>query len=85
MGEGRFYIMQYYARLFNGKDLSPTCLAPTNFYTGRPLNNTYLWVLKTCPLLGGNLTKITFGTNCFVRYPINVCYLGCPLLGGFTV
>ena len=77
--------MQYCARLFNGNDLSPTCMAPTDFYTGKPLNNTYLRVLKICLLLGGNLTKITFGTNCFVRYPINVRWLECPLLGGFTV
>ena len=43
-------------------------------------------VIKRCPLLGGNLTKIvTFGTNHFVRYSRHVRYLGCPLLGAFTV
>ena len=77
--------MQCYARLFSGKDLSPFCMAPTNFYTGKPLNNRYLRVFKISPLLRGNLAKITFGTKRFVRYPINVRYLGCPLLGGFTV
>ena len=52
----------------------------------KPLNDGHLRVLKNlsiidkCPLLGGNLKKIvTFGTKRFVRY------LGCPLLGDFTV
>ena len=36
--------------------------------------------------MGGNLKKIvTFGTKCFFRYSWHVCYLGCPLLRGFTV
>ena len=36
--------------------------------------------------MGGNFKKIvTYGTKCFVRYSWNVRYLGCPLLGGFTV
>ena len=44
-----------------------------------------LSVVKMCPLLGDSLTKIvTFGTKHFVRYSRHVCYLGCPLLGGFT-
>ena len=39
-----------------------------------------------CPLLGGSLTKIvTFGTKPFVHYSRHVRYLGCPLLGGFTI
>ena len=43
-------------------------------------------VIKRCPLLGGSLTKIvTFGTKHFFRYSRHVRYLGCPLLGGFTV
>ena len=45
-----------------------------------------LSVIKKCPLLGGSLTKIvTFETNNFVRCSRHVHYLGCPLLGGFTV
>ena len=58
----------------------------------KPLNRGHLRVLKNlsvikrCPLLGGSLTKIvTFGTKHFVRYSRHVRYLGCPLLGGFTV
>ena len=58
----------------------------------KPLNSGYLRVLKNvsvikrCPLLGGSLTKIvTFETKHFVRYSRHVRYLGCPLLGGFTV
>ena len=36
--------------------------------------------------MGGSLTKIaTFGTNHFVHYSRHVRYLGCQLLGGFTV
>ena len=60
--------------------------------TVKPLNSGHLRVLKNlsvikrCPLLGGSLTKIvTFGTKHFVRYWRYVRYLGCPLLGGFTV
>ena len=58
----------------------------------KPLDSGHLRVLKnlsvikSCPLLGGSLTKIvTFGTKRFVRYSKPVRYLGCPLLGGFTV
>ena len=58
----------------------------------KPLNSEHLWVLKNesiikrCPLLEGSLTKIViFGTKHFVRYSRHVCYLGCPLLRGFTV
>ena len=41
---------------------------------------------KRCLLLGGSLTKIvTCGTKHFVRYSRHVRYLGCLLLGGFTV
>ena len=61
------------------------------FYTVKHLNSGYL-VLKNlsaierCPVKGGNLTQIvTFWAKGFVRYPMHVCYLGCPLLGGFTV
>ena len=60
--------------------------------TVKPLNIEHLRVLKNlsvikrCPLLGGSLTKIvTFGIKHFVRYSRHVRYLGCPLLGGFTV
>ena len=43
----------------------------------KSLNNISL---ASVPLLGGSLTKIvTSGSKHFVRY------LGCPLLGGFTV
>ena len=63
-----------------------------NITTVKSLNSGHLRVLKNlsvierCPLLGGNLKKIvTFGTKCFVRYSWHVRYLGCPLLGGFTV
>ena len=43
-------------------------------------------VTERCPLLGGNLKKtVTIGTKCFVRYSWHVLYMGCPLLGGFTV
>ena len=58
----------------------------------KPLNSGHLRVLKNvsfierCPLLGGNLKKIvTFGTKRFAPYSWHVRYLGCPLLGGFTV
>ena len=58
----------------------------TQITTVKPLNSGHLRVLKSLPaierspLLGGNFKEIvTFGTKCFVRY------LGCPLLGGFTV
>ena len=58
----------------------------------KPLKSGHLRVLKNlsvnerCPLLGGNFTKIvTFGTKRFVRYPVYVRYLRCPLLEGFTV
>ena len=45
-----------------------------------------LFVIKRFPLLRGSLTKIvTFGTKHFVRYSRHVRYLGCPLLGDFTV
>ena len=60
--------------------------------TVKPLNSGHLRVLKNLSvierwsLLGGNLKKIViFGTKCFVRYSCYVRYLGCPLLGGFTV
>ena len=60
--------------------------------TVKPLNSGNLRVLKNlsvikrCPLLGGSLTKIvTFETKNFVHYSRHVCYLVCPLLGGFTV
>ena len=58
----------------------------------KPLNSGHLRILKNLsvieryPLLGGNLKKIVaFGTKRFVRYSRHVRYLGCPLLGGFTV
>ena len=58
----------------------------------KSLNNGHLRVLKNlsvierCPLLRGILKKIvTFGTKRFVRYSWHVCYLGYPLLEGFTV
>ena len=58
----------------------------------KPLNSGHLRVLKNlsvigrCPLLGGNFKKIiTFGTQHFVLYSWPVRYLGCLLLGGFTV
>ena len=58
----------------------------------KPLNSGHLRVLKNLsvieryPLLGVNLKKIvTFGTKRFVRYSRHVHYLGCRLLGGFTV
>ena len=39
-----------------------------------------------CPLLGGSLTKIfAFWTKHYVRYSRHVRYLGCSLLGDFTV
>ena len=60
--------------------------------TVKPLNSRHLMVSKNlsviekCPLLGGNLRKIvTFETKFFVRYLRHVRYLGCTLLGGFTV
>ena len=58
----------------------------------KSLNSGHLWVLKNLsvikryPLLGGSLTKIViFGTKHFVHYSRHDCYLGCPLLGSFTV
>ena len=63
-----------------------------NSNTVKPLNSGQLQVLKKlpvikrCPLLGGSLTKIvTFGIKHFVGCSRHVRYLGCPLLGGFTV
>ena len=60
--------------------------------TVKPLNSGQLRVLKNlsvikrCLLLGDNLTKIViFVTRHFVRYSRHVHYLGCLLLGGFTV
>ena len=60
--------------------------------TVKPVNSEHLLVLKIfsvierCRLLGGNFKKIvTFGTKRFVLYSWRVPYLGCPLLGGFTV
>ena len=60
--------------------------------TVKPQNSGHLRVLKNlsvikrCPLLEGSLTKIvTFGTKYFVGYPRHIRYLGCLLLGGFTV
>ena len=57
-----------------------------------PLNRGHLWVFKNlsninrCPLLGCSLTKtVTFGTKHFIHYSRHARYLGCPLLGGFTV
>ena len=62
------------------------------YNTVKPLNSGHLRALKkfsvtgSCPLFGGNLTKIvTFGTKQFVRYSRHVSYWRCPLLGGFTV
>ena len=63
-----------------------------HLYTVKTLNIEHLQVLKNLsfiysfPLLGGNLKKIvTFGAKHFVRYSRHACYLGCPLLGCFTV
>ena len=60
--------------------------------TVKPLNSGHLrvlkklFVIKRCPLLEGSLAKIvTFGTKHFVRYSRHIRYLGCLLLGGFTV
>ena len=61
-----------------------TTVKPFNSGHLRDLKN--LPVIKTCPLLARSLTKIvTFGTKHFVRYSRPVRYLGCPLLGGFTI
>ena len=58
----------------------------------KPLNSGHLRVLKNLSvierfsLLGGSLRKIiVFGTHCIVRCSWHVHYLGCPLLGVFTV
>ena len=63
-----------------------------NINTVKPLTSGHLrvlknlFVIKTCPLLGGSFTKIAiFGTIHFVRYSNHVRYLGCPLLGSFTL
>ena len=68
------------------------CNIAENISTVKPLNSGHLQVLKNlsvmqrCPVLGGNLKNIFLsGTKCFVRYSWHVRYLGCPLLGGFTV
>ena len=59
--------------------------------TMKPLNSGHLQVLKNltvierCPLLRGNLKKTHIWDNCLVRYSRDVRYLGCSLLGGFTV
>ena len=61
-------------------------------YKVKPLKSGHLQVLKNlsiiegCLVLGVNLkSNVTFGTKCFVHYSQHVHYLGCPLLGGFTV
>ena len=55
-------------------------------HSGHPRVLKNLSVINRCPVLGGSLTKIiTFGTKHFVRYSRVVRYLGCSLLGGFTV
>ena len=72
---------------------SPSNIHPTvNLNAVKPLNSGPLRVLKNlsvierCPLLRGNLKKIVpSGIKCFVSYSWHVHYLGCTLLGGFTV
>ena len=71
---------------------SPDSFTSKNDNSVKPLNRGHLRVLKKlpgierCPLLGGNFKKIvTFGTKLFVRYSWHVRFLGCPLLGNFTV
>ena len=61
-------------------------------YTVKPLNSGHLRVLKNlsvierCRLLEGNFKKIvTFWTKCFDCYSWLARFLGCSLLGGFTV
>ena len=61
-------------------------------YTVKRLNRKHLRVLKNlsvikrCLLLGASLTKIvSFRTKYFVHYSGHIRYLGCALLGGFTV
>ena len=61
-------------------------------YSVKPLKSRHLRVIKKLfvierfPLLGGNFKKIaTIGTKRFVRSLCPVGYLGCLLLGGFTV
>ena len=63
-----------------------------SFFTVKPLNSRHLRVLenlsvtKSCPLLGGSLTKIFIsGTKHVVRYSRHVRYVGCQLFRGFTV
>ena len=73
--------------------VSPSNIHPTvNLNAVKPLNSGPLRVLKNlsvierCPLLRGNLKKIVpSGIKCFISYSWHVHYLGCPLLGGFTV
>ena len=80
-------------RMFNEKSINENfSLQEIYNNTVKPLNSGHLWVLKNvsvierCLLLGGNLKKIvTFGAKHFVRYSRHACYLGCPLLGCFTV
>ena len=76
----------------NENNGSEILLFDNEWTTVKPLNSGHLRVLKNlsvikrCPLLGGSLTKIvTFGTKHVVRYSRHVRYLGCPLLGSFTV
>ena len=60
----------------------------SNLLYSQPLNSGQLRVLKSlsvikrCPLLG---RIVTFGTKHIVRYSTHIRYLGCPLLGDFTV
>ena len=73
--------------------VSPSNIHPTvNLNAVKPLNSGPLRVLKNlsvierCPLLRGNLKKIVpSGIKCFVSYSWHVHYLGCTLVGGFTV
>ena len=73
-------------------EISRVSEIPAEWCTVKPLNSGHLRILrnlsviKRCSLLGRILTKIvTFRTKHFVRYSRHVRYMGCPLLGGFTV
>ena len=60
------------------------CIVKLNSGHRRVLKN--LSVIERCLLMGGDFIEIvTFGTKCFVCYSWHVRYLGCLLLGGFTV
>ena len=78
------YIERSYAIRILQVSIDRITVKPLNSGRLRVLKN--LSVIKRCPQLGGHFKKIVkFRTKRFDRYSRHVRYLGCPLLGGFTL